>query len=58
MKDISKTTQQLLEQQKLLMDNMNQMAPMMQAADGFMDKFSGSNLSGLIGGMLGGNKAK
>lgn len=58
MKDISKTTQQLMEQQKMLMDNMNQMAPMMKAAEGFMDKFGGSNLSGLIGGMLGGNKAK
>jgi len=53
MKDISKTTQQLMEQQKMLMENMNQMAPMMKAAEGFMDKFGGSNLSGLIGGMLG-----
>jgi hypothetical protein len=58
MKDISKTTQQLMEQQKMLMENMNQMAPMMKAAEGFMDKFGGSNLSGLIGGMLGGNKVK
>lgn len=57
MKDISKTTQQLMEQQKMLMENMNQMAPMMKAAEGFMDKFGGSNLSGLIGGMLG-TKAK
>ena len=55
MKDISKTTQQLMEQQKLLMDNMNQMAPMMKAAEGFMEKVGGGNLGGLIGGMLGGN---
>ena len=58
MKDISKTTQQLMEQQKLLMDNMNQMAPMMKAAEGFLDKVGGSQLGGMLGGILGGNKAK
>jgi len=58
MKDISKTTQQLMEQQKLLMDNMNQMAPMMKAAEGFIDKVGGSQLGGMLGGILGGNKAK
>ena len=59
MKDISKTTQDLMSQQKLLMDNMNQMAPMMKAAEGFMDKFSGGGqLGGLLGGMLGGNNKK
>lgn len=58
MKDISKTTQQLMEQQKMLMDNMNQMAPMMKAAEGFLDKVGGSQLGGMLGGILGGNKAK
>lgn len=58
MKDISKTTQQLMEQQKLLMDNMNQMAPMMKAAEGFIDKVGASQLGGMLGGILGGNKAK
>ena len=58
MKDISKTTQQLMEQQKLLMDNMNQMAPMMKAAEGFIDKVGESHLGGMLGGILGGNKVK
>ena len=52
MKDISKTTQQLMEQQKMLMDNMNQMQPMMKAAEGFLDKVGGGPLSKLLGGAL------
>lgn len=52
MKDISKTTQQLMEQQKMLMDNMNQMQPMMKAAEGFIDKVGGGPLSKLLGGAL------
>jgi hypothetical protein len=53
MKDISKTTQQLMEQQKMLMENMDKIAPIMKSAEGFIDKmvkgplgsiFNGSNL--------------
>ena len=56
MTDISKTTQNLMEQQKMLMDNMNQMQPMMKAAEGFIDKVGGGQFGGLLSGILGGNK--
>jgi len=58
MTDISKTTQNLMEQQKMLMDNMNQMQPMMKAAEGFMDKVGGGQFGGLLSGILGGGKKK
>jgi len=56
MTDISKTTQNLMEQQKMLMDNMSQMQPMMKAAEGFIDKVGGGQFGGLLSGILGGNK--
>jgi hypothetical protein len=58
MKDISKTTQNLMEQQKMLMDNMNQMQPMMKAAEGFIDKVGGGQFGGLLNGILGGGNKK
>ena len=58
MTDISKTTQNLMEQQKMLMDNMNQMQPMMKAAEGFLDKVGGGQFGGLLSGILGGGKKK
>lgn len=56
MTDISKTTQNLMEQQKMLMDNMNQMQPMMKAAEGFIDKVGGGQFGGLLSGILGKKK--
>jgi hypothetical protein len=58
MKDISKTTQNLMEQQKMLMDNMTQMQPMMKAAEGFIDKVGGGQFGGLLNGILGGGNKK
>ena len=58
MTDISKTTQNLMEQQKMLMDNMNQMQPMMKAAEGFLNKVGGGQFGGLLSGILGGGKKK
>lgn len=48
MKDISKTTQQLMEQQKMLMDNMDKIAPIMKSAEGFIDKVSEGPLSSFL----------
>lgn len=62
MKDISSTTQQLMEQQKMLMENMHQMKPMMKMAEGFLDKVGGGaggdGLSKLIGGLFGNQPTK
>jgi hypothetical protein len=40
----------------MLMDNMNQMQPMMKAAEGFMDKVGGGQFGGLLSGILGKKK--
>ena len=49
---LSKTTQDLMSQQKALMENMKQMEPFMQQAEGFITKMTGGKgLDSLIGGL-------
>ena len=51
-KDISKTTQDLMNQQKMLMINMKEMEPMMNMAGDFITKIGGNGLGDLLGGIL------
>ena len=51
MKGLTDQTQNLLSQQKELMENITTMQPFLETAQGFMDKLDLSGLEG-IGGML------
>lgn len=50
-------TEQVMQQQKILMDNMKTMQPFLETAERFLDKFNMKGIDGLLGkiGMNGGN---
>jgi hypothetical protein len=49
-------TQQVMQQQKILMDNMKTMQPFLETAERFLDKFNMKGIDGLLGkiGLSGG----
>jgi len=49
-------TEQVMQQQKILMDNMKTMQPFLETAERFLDKFNMKGIDGLLGkiGMNGG----
>jgi len=56
---MSAQTEQVMQQQKILMDNMKTMQPFLETAERFLDKFNMKGIDGLLGkiGLSGGQNA-
>jgi hypothetical protein len=46
---MSAQTEQIMQQQKILMDNMKTMQPFLETAERFLDKFNMKGIDGLLG---------
>ena len=56
---MSAQTDQVMQQQKILMDNMKTMQPFLETAERFLDKFNMKGIDGLLGKIgLGGGGAQ